>query len=283
MINFKKIKNPYLIAEIGINHNGDLQIAKKLVDAASACRWNCVKFQKREPDIAVPEAQKKVIRETPWGKMTYLDYKKKMEFGKKEYDYIASYCKEKPIDWTVSVWDLPSLEFILDYKIPFIKIPSAKLTDKKLLVAAAKSGVPLMVSTGMSTLKEIDRAVEILKKYGSEYILMHCNSAYPAPSCELNLNCITSLRKRYRIPIGYSGHEYGVEPTVLAVTLGANIIERHITIDHKMWGTDQESSLEPTGMDGLRRRTDIISSVLGNGKKRVTKEERLVRKKLRGI
>jgi N-acetylneuraminate synthase len=283
MINFKNIKTPYFIAEVGINHNGDVQIAKRLIDSAFAAKWDCVKFQKREPDISVPEAQKKVIRETPWGKMTYLDYKKRMEFGKKEYDYIDQYCKEKPIDWTASVWDLPSLEFILNYKVPFIKIPSAKLTDRNLLKEAAKSGAPLVVSTGMSTLSEIDRAVEILNKYKTRYVLLHCNSAYPAPRNELNVRCIQTLQKRYKQPIGYSGHEYDAEPTVFAAVLGAKIIERHITLDHNLWGTDQAASLELTGMDRLRRRVMTVDQVLGNGKKIVTEQEKSKRKQLRGV
>lgn len=282
-VDFKNLKTPYLIAEIGINHNGDLQIAKKLIDAAFACQWDCVKFQKRDPDLCVPEDQKNVLRETPWGKMTYLEYKKRIEFGEKEYDYIAKYCKEKPIDWTASVWDLPSLRFIAQYDIPFIKIPSAKITDKELLLEACKTGKPLIVSTGMSTLEEIDRAVEILEKYHANYVLMHCNSAYPTPKNELNLKCIKTLQKRYKCPIGYSGHEEDLEPTIYAAVLGARIIERHITLDHNMWGTDQASSLEVMGMDILRKRIRDIDSILGDGKKRVTDSEREIRKKLRGV
>ncbi len=282
-IDFKNIKKPYLIAEIGINHNGDLQIAKKLIDAAFACQWDCIKFQKREPEICVPEHQKNTPKETPWGKMTYLEYKKKIEFGKKEYDYIDKYCKEKPIDWTASVWDLPSLKFLLNYDIPFIKIPSPKLTDEELLIEASKSGKSLVVSTGMSTIEEIDRAVEILEKYASHYVLMHCNSAYPAPQKELNLKCIQTLQKKYKCPIGYSGHEHNLEPTVYATILGAKIIERHITLDHDLWGTDQASSLETAGMDTLKRRIENIGTVLGDGEKKVTENEKPIRKKLRGV
>jgi len=282
-IDFKSLKKPYFIAEIGINHNGDLEIAKKLIDAAFACQWDCIKFQKREPDICVPKDQKNKPKETPWGKMTYLEYKKRMEFGKKEYDYIDQYCKEKPIDWTTSVWDLPSLEFILNYDVPFIKIPSAKLTEKELLIEAVKSGKPLLVSTGMSTIKEIDQAVEILEKYASQYALMHCNSAYPASPGELNINCVKTLRQRYKCPIGYSGHEYNLEPSVYAVVLEAKIIERHITLDHNMWGTDQSSSLEISAMDLLRKRIKDINKVLGDGQKRITEKEKEVRKKLRGV
>ncbi len=282
-MNFNNLKKPYLIAEIGINHNGDIQIAKKLIDAAFACQWDCIKFQKREPEICVPDHQKNNPKETPWGKMTYLEYKKKIEFGKKEYDYIDKYCKEKPIDWTASVWDLPSLEFLLNYDIPFIKIPSPKLTEEELLIAASKSGKSLVVSTGMSTVEEIDRAVEILEKYASQYILMHCNSAYPAPQNELNLKCIQTLQERYKCPIGYSGHEYDLEPSVYATILGAKIIERHITLSHNTWGTDQASSLEVTGMDILKKRIKDISPVLGNGEIKVTENEKPIRKKLRGV
>lgn len=283
MINFKNLKEPYFIAEIGINHNGDLQIAKKLIDAAFACNWDCVKFQKREPDICVPEHQKNQEKDTPWGKMTYLEYKKQIEFGKKEYDYIDKYCKEKLIDWTASVWDLPSLDFINQYDIPFIKIPSAKITEKELLLRACKTGKPILLSTGMSTLEEIDEAVEILRKNASEFAIMHCNSAYPAPHAELNLNCIKTLKDRYDCVVGYSGHEYDPEPSVYAAILGAKIIERHITLNHDMWGTDQRASLEITGIDILRRRILVTDKVLGDGKKIITKSEEPIRKKLRGF
>lgn len=274
---------PYIIAEIGINHNGDLQIAKKLIDAANACLWNCVKFQKREPDIAVPEAQKNVMRDTPWGRITYLEYKKKVEFGKEEYDYIDTYCKEKPIAWSASPWDIPSLEFILNYDLPFIKIASASNADEELLKLACKSGKPLLVSTGMSTLEEIDRTVDFLEKYSNgEYILLHTNSAYPAPADELNLNMIKTLRDRYHCLVGYSGHEIDLEPTVVAVSLGAKVIERHITLDHNMWGTDHPASLSVSAMAMLQGRMKEILLMLGNGEKVITEKEKAVRKKLRG-
>lgn len=282
MFDFKKIEKPYLIAEIGINHNGDLSIAKRLIDAAFACQWDCVKFQKRVPEISVPEAQRNIMRDTPWGRMTYLEYKKKLELGKKEYDYIDAYCKEKPITWTASVWDLPSLEFILKYNVPFIKIPSAKLTEKELLIEASKSGRPIILSTGMSTLQEIDEAVEILKKYSSEFLLLHCNSAYPADKEELNINCLNTLKERYNCPIGYSGHEYDLEPSVYAAVLGAKVIERHVTLGHNMWGTDQAASLEVVAMDMLGKRVRDVNIILGDGKKIITEKEKLVREKLRG-
>ena len=280
-IDFDRLKEPYFIGEIGINHNGDIQIAKKLIDAVFACSWNCVKFQKRNPDICVPEQQKKLIRDTPWGKMTYLDYKNKMEFGKQEYDYIDKYCKDKPLDWTASVWDIDSLNFILNYDVPFIKIPSAMLTNLELLKKAAKTDITLIVSTGMSTFDEVDTAVNLITKYGSKPVLMHTNSSYPTPHSELNLNLISVLKKRYNCVVGYSGHEFDLEPTVIAVALGAKIIERHITLSHDLWGTDQKSSLEVHAMDMLKKRANDVWGMLGSSTKEVTPSEIPIREKLR--
>lgn len=275
--------NPYMMAEIGINHNGDLQIAKQLIDAANACGWNAVKFQKREPDIAVPEAQKMVMRDTPWGRMTYLEYKKHVEFGKSEYDYINRYCKEKPISWTASPWDIPSLEFLLQYDIPFIKIASATLTDDELLKKAAESKKTIIMSTGMSDFEEIDHAVEILEHCaGKNYILMHTNSAYPSAHNELNLKMIPVLKERYHCLVGYSGHEEDLEPTVAAVLLGACVVERHITLSHDMWGTDQKASLTVPAMGMLYGRINGLKDMLGDGRKVLSERERAVRKKLRG-
>lgn len=281
MFDFRKLTNPYFIAEIGINHNGDTQIAKKLIDAAFACEWDCVKFQKREPDICVPEKEKKRIVETPWGKLTYLDYKKRIEFGESEYDLLDNYSKAKPISWTASVWDFDSLSFLKHYDIPFIKIPSAQITNSELVTEAAKSKIPMLVSTGMSTLEEVDKCVNILAKYASSYALLHTNSAYPSPVNELNLRIINTLKNRYQCPIGYSGHEYGIEPSVIAVVLGAIIIERHITLDHNMWGTDQKASIEIEGMNKLRNRAMTVEEILGSTEKEVMKSEFNVRKKLR--
>ncbi|HAG68970.1 MAG TPA: N-acetylneuraminate synthase [Lachnospiraceae bacterium] len=275
--------SPYLIAEIGINHNGDIQIAKKLIDAANATGWNAVKLQKRDPDISVPEAQKNVMRDTPWGRITYLEYKKRIEFGREEYDYIDSYCREKPIAFTASPWDMPSLEFMLKYDIPFIKVASAGITDRELLSGCARSGRPVIMSTGMSTWEEIDAAVDILERDGNgEYILMHTNSAYPAKDEELNLRMINTLRERYGCLVGYSGHEQNLEGTVVAAALGARVIERHITLDHDMWGTDQAASLTVHAMDMLRRRIEVVEKVLGTGEKKLYEAELAVRKKLRG-
>lgn len=274
---------PYMIAEIGINHNGDLQIAKKLIDAANACLWNCVKFQKREPDIAVPEAQKNVMRETPWGRITYLEYKKKIEFGKAEYDYIDKYCREKPLTWTASPWDIPSLEFLLDYDLPFIKIASAGNADRDMIKLACESGKPLLVSTGMSTLEEIDTMVDFLEKHSNgDYILLHTNSAYPTPAEEINLRMIKTLRERYHCLVGYSGHEQDLEPSVVATAVGAKVIERHVTLDHNMWGTDQAASLSVAAMAMLQGRMKEVLVMLGTGEKTVTEREKEVRRKLRG-
>lgn len=273
----------FMIAEIGLNHNGELGIAKRLIDGAFACNWHCVKFQKRTPEICVPEHQKTEIRETPWGKMTYLEYRHRVEFGEKEYSYIDQYCHEKPILWTASVWDLPSLQFVLRYDVPFIKIPSAKLIETDLLRAAAKTGKPVFLSTGMSTVGEIDAAVSVLEEFAAgNYVLMHTNSTYPTPPEELNLLTLKYLKERYDCVVGYSGHEYDLEPSVIAVALGARIIERHITLDHSMWGSDHFASLEVHAMDLLHKRVRNINVSLGDGVKRITENEIKIRKKLRG-
>ena len=274
---------PYFIAEIGINHNGDMQIAKKLMDAAFACGWNCVKFQKRTPDIAVPEAQKNVMRDTPWGQMTYLDYKKHIEFEKPEYDQIDRYCKEKPLAWTASPWDIPSLEFLLQYDLPFIKIASAGNGNPELLKKAAQAGIPLIMSDGMCTQEELDQAVSILEDHSNgDYILLHTNSTYPAPVDSLNLAYMQTLKDRYHCVVGYSGHEQNLEPSVVAATLGAKVIERHVTLSHDLWGTDQKASLEIHAMYMLYRRCLDIRKMIGSGEKTMDENERKVREKLKG-
>lgn len=274
---------PYMIAEVGINHNGDINIAKRLMDAAYATGWNCVKFQKREPDLAVPESQKNVKRSTPWGEMSYLDYKKRIEFGKEEYDYIDSYCREKPLDWTASPWDIPSLHFLMKYDVPFIKIASATLTNDEIIAEAAESKKTVVLSTGMSTIEEIDHAVGILEKYsGNNYILMHTNSSYPTDRVDINLKMIQTLKDRYDCLVGYSGHEQDLEPSVIAASMGAVMIERHVTISHDMWGTDQAASLEIPAMGMLVGRIKNLSEMIGTGEKELSAKELAVRKKLRG-
>lgn len=280
------MKKTYIIAEIGINHNGSLENTKKLIDVASLAGCDAVKFQKRNPDVCVPEHQKGVMRETPWGTMTYLEYKYKVEFEKEEYDEIDRYCKEKGIEWSASPWDLDSLEFLSNYEIPFIKIPSAMLTNEELIRASsrwsAERNKELIVSTGMSTVEEIDKAVEWMKEEGTEFALLHCNSSYPAPVDELNLSCIKTLKDRYGCKVGYSGHEFRLGTSVATVMLGAEIIERHITLDRTMWGTDQLSSVEPQGLIKLVRGVRELEHSLGDGSIGVTETELPFRKKLRG-
>lgn len=274
---------PYFIAEIGINHNGSIQIAKRLIDAAFAIGWDCVKFQKRTPEISVPESQKNTMKDTPWGSMTYLEYKKRIEFGKDEYDLIDDYCKQKPISWTASPWDLDSLEFILDYDVPFIKIASATNGKNDLLKEACKSGKPIIMSTGMCTQEELDMSVSVLEDYSNgNYILLHTNSTYPSDPASLNLNYMKTMRERYGCLVGYSGHEQNLEPTVLAVGLGARVIERHVTLSHDMWGTDQRASLEINAMYMLHRRCLSIMDTFGTGEKKLDEKELAVRSKLRG-
>ena len=281
----------YFIAEIGINHNGDMDIAKRLIDIASAAGCDSVKFQKRNPDVCVPEDEKSKIRETPWGKMTYLDYKYKVEFGKEEYDEIDVYCKERKIDWSASPWDLDSLEFLMQYDIPYIKIPSAMLTNDELLIAARDTDKKVILSTGMSTREEIDHAVVLLKskivvepyyEKAGNFVLLHCNSTYPAPIDELNLCAIKTLKERYNCEVGYSGHEFRLSTSVAATYLGASVIERHITLDRSMWGSDQLSSVEPQGLFKLMSGIRELELARGDGEIKVTESEKKVRKHLRG-
>jgi len=276
-------KDIYIIAEIGINHNGDLSIAKKLIDIAKVAGCDVVKFQKRNPDICVPEHQKTVMRDTPWGRMSYLDYKYKVEFNQREYDEIDVYCKEKNIKWSASPWDLDSLDFINQYDIPFIKIPSALLTDLELIKESTKTGKKIIISTGMSTIEEIDNAVNAIKEINdsADYAVLHCNSTYPAPNDELNLRCIETLKNQYQCEVGYSGHEFGLTTSIASVCLGATIIERHITLDRTMWGTDQMCSVEPQGLIKLVRGIKELNNALGNGVKVVTETEKPIREKLR--
>ena len=273
----------YVIAEIGINHNGSLEIAKQLIDIAKVAGCDVVKFQKRNPDVCVPEHQKKIMRDTPWGKMTYLDYKYKVEFNQSDYDEIDEYCKSKDIHWSASPWDIDSLNFLIEYDIPFIKIPSALLTNLELIKESAKKSKELIISTGMSTMEEVDLAVDAIKNANSncKYSILHCNSTYPAPIEDLNLKCIQTLEKKYNCPVGYSGHEFGLTTTIASICMGATIIERHITLDRTMWGTDQMCSVEPQGLIKLVRGIKELSLAIGDGEKRVTEKEKEIRKKLR--
>lgn len=279
-IRFDRLKSTYLIAEIGINHNGDIDIARKLIDFATVSGWDCVKFQKRNPDKCVPRDQKEVLRDTPWGRITYLEYRKKIEFGASEYDRIWTHCWSN-IEATASVWDEDSVDFMLQFDVPFLKVPSALLTNDDLLRTICAKRVPLLLSTGMSTLEEVDHAVELLQRERGHFALMHCNSSYPAQEDELNLKVIQTFCDRYPCPIGYSGHEFGLSSTLAAVALGAKIIERHVTLNRTMWGTDQMASVEPHGMLKLARHIRSLEVSLGDGIKRVYDSEMPARRKLR--
>jgi len=271
--------NITIISEIGINHNGDLDVAKRLIDISKIAGCDVVKFQKRNPDVCVPEHQKGTIKNTPWGDMTYIEYKHRMEFGETEYKEIQSHCKNIGIDWSVSVWDLDSLDFIRDYDISLVKIPSALLTDHELIEACKSLDKKIVLSTGMSTVEEIDLAVDCLD--GHDFSLLHCNSTYPAPIEDINLRCISRLKERYECEVGYSGHEFGLTTTIASICLGATVIERHITLDRTMWGTDQMCSVEPHGLIKLVKGIRELEMALGDGVKKITEGEKLVRDKLR--
>lgn len=274
------MKKTYIIAEIGINHNGSLETAKKLIDIAALSGCDAVKFQKRNPDVCVPEHQKGKMRETPWGTMTYLDYKYKVEFEKEEYDEINRYCSEKGIQWSASPWDIDSLNFLMGYDIPWLKVPSAMITNEELMKACAATGKKIIFSTGMSTYEEINQAVEWLQ--GCDIVMLHCNSTYPAPLEDLNLSCIKTLKDNYGCEVGYSGHEFRLGTTVAAVYLGATYLERHITLDRTMWGSDHMSSVEPQGLIKLVKGVRELEIAYGDGIKKVTEGELGPRKKLRG-
>jgi N-acetylneuraminate synthase len=271
----------YIVAEIGVNHNGDLEIAKKLIQSAAHAGVDAVKFQKRTPELCVPPAQRNLMRETPWGYIPYLDYRYKVEFGKEEYSEIDRYCKELGITWFSSVWDEPSVDFLQNFNPIAYKIPSASLTDHALLRRLRKTGRPLILSTGMSTMEQIDAAVNVI---GTENVMItHATSTYPCDPEELNLKVIPVLRERFPFPIGYSGHEVGLIPSVMAVALGACLVERHITLDRAMWGSDQAASVEPGGFERLVKYVRVAEQSLGDGIKRVYDSELPSQKKLRRV
>ena len=271
----------YIIAEIGINHNGDIEIAKQLMDVAVETGCDAVKFQKRTPEICVPEEQKSIPRETPWGTMTYFEYKKRIEFEQKEFEQIDAYAKKIGIDWFASPWDVPSVDFLESFNVPCQKIASACLTDSELLTAINKTKTTTILSTGMSSMQEIDNAVSLLS--GVPLAIAQATSTYPAEASELNLRAIQTFAEKYNVPVGYSGHERGLQVTIAAVALGATFIERHITLDRSMWGTDHSASLEPEGLKKLVRDIRIIELALGDGKKKVYDSEIPIRAKLRRV
>lgn len=269
----------FIIAEIGINHNGDLTIAKRLIDVAVMAGCDAVKFQKRTPEKAVPLEYQNVMRETPWGLMSYLEYRQKVELGYEEFAKINRYCEEKNIPWFASCWDEDSVDFIEQFSPPCYKVASATLTDSNLLQKIKSTDNPIILSTGMSTIEEIEAAVALL---GTENLLLaHSTSTYPCPSEELNLRVILTLKSKFDCPIGYSGHEVGLQTTFAAVTMGAEFVERHITLDRAMWGSDQAASVEPWGLMRLVRDIRVIEKAMGDGKKRVYESEMKARNKLR--
>lgn len=279
---FKKItKNQtFFIAEIGINHNGNVQNAIKLIESAKLAGCDAVKFQKRTPEICTPKSSWNIMRDTPWGKMRYIDYKKKIEFGKKEYDLIDKFCKKINILWTASCWDAQSVKFIEKYKTKFHKVPSACITDLSLLKELKKTKKPIIISTGMSTEKQIKKAIKFLSQ--KNLSILHCNSSYPAQNHQLNLKYISKLQSMFKNSvIGYSGHEMNLASSVAAVVLGAKIIERHITLDKSLWGTDQQASIEPLGFARLIKDVRTVEKSLGKPIKIVYPEEKSIMLKLR--
>jgi N-acetylneuraminate synthase len=274
--------NPtYIVAEIGINHNGSVEIAKKMIEAALHAGVDAVKFQKRTPELCVPPDQRGVMRETPWGYITYLDYRYKVEFSEEQYREIDLYCREKKLTWFASVWDEPSVDFMEQFNPVCYKVPSASLTDHSLLRKLRSTGRPVILSTGMSTMEQIEAAVKELDS--GNLMVTHATSTYPCEPDELNLRMIGTLREKFGFPIGYSGHEVGLIPSVVAVGLGACLVERHITLDRAMWGSDQAASVEPGGFERLVHYVRVTEESLGDGVKQVYPSELSSLKKLRRV
>jgi len=271
----------YIVAEIGINHNGDLEQAKRLIDASVLAGVDAVKFQKRTPKLCVPPDQMDKMRETPWGYISYLEYRNKVEFGETDYAAINDYCAERRLHWFASVWDEPSVDFMEAYEPICYKIPSASLTDHSLLRRARATGRPIILSTGMSTMEQIEAAVEVLGL--EDLMIMHATSTYPCDPEELNLGMIGTLRESFPTPIGYSGHEVGLIPTVVAVALGACSVERHIALDRANWGSDQSASVEPGGFQRLVKYIRVTEQGMGDGIKRVYASEQESLMKLRRV
>ena len=269
-MNFNKT---FLIAEIGINHNGQLSLAKRLINLAKDCGFDAVKFQKRSPKITTPVSKADILRDTPWGRITYLDYKKKIEFEKKQFDVIDKHCKKINIPWFASPWDIDSARFLKKYKLKYNKIASPVLTNLNLLYEVAKQKKHTFISTGMCKIEDIERAIKIFKKHKCKYSILHCVSSYPAKEIDLNLSLIDIYKKKFKVEIGYSGHEKSISPSLMAVCLGAKIIERHITLDRAMWGTDQAASIEKNGMINLVAMIRKFEICKGDGIKRILPEE----------
>ena len=272
----------YVIGEIGLNHNGSVELAKKLIDVAADAGAQAVKFQKRTPDISTPEHMKNVLRETPWGEMTYLEYRYRVEFDREQYIEIGDHATLRGLDWFASPWDVPAVEFLEDLNVVAHKVASASVTDLDLLSALAATGKPVILSTGMSTMEQIAAAVEVLGT--DKLVILHATSTYPLPPEEANIRMIPTLRAAYPgVPIGYSGHERGLQISLAAVALGATAVERHITLDRAMWGSDHAASLEPTGFGHLVRDIRVIEQAMGDGVKQVFPGELAPMAKLRRV
>lgn len=269
----------YIVGEIGINHNGSLDIAKQLILAAKEGGLDAVKFQKRTPELCVPPEQRDQMRDTPWGYITYMEYREKIEFGVDEYREIDRYCREVGIDWFASPWDEPSVDFLEQFDVVTYKIASASLTDRGLLEKIKSLKKPIILSTGMSTMDQIHAAVKLLGE--ENLIIAHSTSAYPCAPDQLNLRMIQTLQQEFNCPIGYSGHEVGLVTSVVAVALGASLVERHITLDRAMWGTDQSASVEPVGFRRLVKDIRVTEMALGDGEKKVYSNELPIMAKLR--
>lgn len=276
------MKRTFVIGEIGINHNGDVEIAKKLIDWAVLADCDAVKFQKRTVEKVYSKEELDKYRESPWG-TTNREQKMGLEFGKEEYDEIDRYCKEKGIEWFASAWDVDSQDFLAQYDLKYNKIASAMLTNMELLEKVAREKKYTFVSTGMSSMEEIDRAVEVFRKNDCPFELVHCNSTYPMKNEDANLEMIRTLRDRYHCEVGYSGHEAGRIVSFAAAVLGASSIERHITLDRTMYGSDQAASLEVEDLVRLVKDIRALPAIMGTGEKILSEAELAVRKKLRGV
>ncbi|MAJ43823.1 MAG: N-acetylneuraminate synthase [Candidatus Marinimicrobia bacterium] len=291
-INYKKEKNyfnnifknsndkSYNIAEIGINHNGDLELAKELIKISYNIGFDCVKFQKRVPELCVPQDKRNEIRITPWGEMTYFQYKKKIEFSKSDYDEIDIYCKELGVDWSASAWDIESLKFLNQYDIPFIKVPSDKCTDINFIKALKEVKIPLIISTGGTDFNQIEKIFDILDD--NKIILLQCTSIYPCPTEKINLKVINALKDKYKLPVGFSSHHTSPLIPAMSVAYGAKVTEVHVTLDRAMWGTDQAMSLEPRGMQVMISAIKNFELALGVDSKEILEDEKSTLKRTVG-
>ena len=277
------MNNIYIIGEIGINHNGELGLAKQMIDMAKECGCDAVKFQKRNVEKVIPKEMWNIKKETPYGIVNYLEYKKGIELSNEDYKKINKYCLEKEIDWFASAWDEDSLEFINSFQCKYNKLPSPMLFDLEFVRKVAKHGTKTLISTGMTTLNDIYKLLKIFKESKCPYILMHCVGVYPCPDEILNLNAIKTLKDRYKCDVGYSGHSSGIQDGEVAVMLGATYIEKHITLDRSLFGSDQSASIEKSGLCRLIRNIRLLPIICGDGnKEEISKDELKVKEKLYG-